>query len=717
MNAKIFGIISLIAIIGLVATANARVIQPGFTPHHASLSDLKAFIAGYIPNAITSDSVFINESVNGYNYTIMQINSSGDNYIVFNMSNLSVNDQSFVLDQATNFKVLRPFLISKYFPNSTVLGSLQFNIRSYQANAQPALADCLQETGLNNFLCPAHYNTTSCIQKTCQSVPICFDALQGRVGKLSVGVPLGFIGGIMNFSWNYTILNTSYNSYYSLSSNITQANIGSNLQQMSGIISTIELLNSTILQDPLFLYTNVTKQRNNCISYQGVQGGPWYCYSTGFCQNPNFNITLLENLQSQISAILSTPISNTSITNIAIRSANYGAQFFEPKYVAGQSATFNALMAATYPKYLSLYNNMTFLASHYQNSSLQSSIAMLAAVELAINQSGINQNFTSAGLLLNNTITNSTKTYGSAAAKYLPLYKSAYNSTSLILLRELDFQVPPTSVSALATQQSAINAKLNGRINASTAASLSAQISSISGQAHSILPPFSPGGTIKAVDGGMLNALLASPTTPVASKLAAAPTYAAAISFFIGIIILLIIYFLTYFRLQKEHKLNMNPGTQRAWMMLFVIMFILVLIYTATTYSYAAGANDFLPASGFVASATAANTIYIMANQSIAYNASVQQCVTALETTIKGFGKTYYYTTFNSNGCTYPGNSSITGSACVNKIYSSYDPTIIINPGSNSTIVYKGLYGDTLYVTGTAASGTACPLNAVARVV
>jgi hypothetical protein len=705
------------ALLFLLAASMVMVTVGASSPpvNRATLTTLKNFIAAYVPGQIITSSVFINESVGGYNYTIMQLNGTGDNYIVFNATNLTINNRSFVLDLPTNFKVLTPYLVKKYYPSSNAIANLTNTLKNYQKAAQPPLSDCLHLTGLDSYTCPTSVNYTTCVQSTCQGVPVCAEVLAG------VGTQSPFARGIYNFSLAYSSLNSSYASYYALAASLAPQTISTVLPQLSSIATNISTISSVLVQNPIFpTPINITAQAQQiCPNYMSG-GGPWYCYALGFCELTSFNATMLSNLQAQINALQSLPLTNATIENIAIQASNNGASYFEPKYIEQQSTIYNITLGPVILTYNSLLTNMSFLSLRYQNASMQASIAALQGTYASISSKGINQNYTTAKKTLQSAITNSIATYNKVKSKYVPLYMSAYNNTSLILLRELDYKVPPSYVSVLAQQQASINQQLNGMITANVAASLSSKESSINSQAMTLLPPFSIAASIKAVDGGILDSLLSSPTTPIATKIATAPLYAALISFIIGVVILAVIYLATYFRLSRKHRLNTNPTVRRAWSFLFILLFVIVLIYTYTTYAYAQGANNFLPVSGFTAASSQSNTIYIMVNQSIASSSSytsVQQCVSALEKTLQHYGKTAYNGTFSGSSCTLPSNTAITGVSCFNYLFANGKPTIIIDQGSNSTITYSGLYGYSLYATGTAAQGNACALNAVAQVV
>ncbi|MCL5093023.1 MAG: hypothetical protein M1128_00975, partial [Candidatus Marsarchaeota archaeon] len=57
--------------------------------------------------------------------------------------------------------------------------------------------------------------------------------------------------------------------------------------------------------------------------------------------------------------------------------------------------------------------------------------------------------------------------------------------------------------------------------------------------------------------------------------------------------------------------------------------------------------------------------------------------------------------------------ASIDGSACYNRILGSNEPMVLLSPGSNSSIVYRGMYGTVLYANGQAASNASCYLNKI----
>ncbi len=711
MSRSIYIIVAvlLLAFSGVTLAASGKVILPTNT--------LGGFLAQYVPLGIVINSTFVNQSYGSYTYTIMQINGSNSTILLVNTTN---NAFSFVLNSSTAYDVLLPYYSAKYYPQNSTIDNLSASIQSYRAQSMSALQSCLDITGFSNYVCPPNSNTTSCLSITCQRVPICWDTMQGKTpGGKYTGIPLGFFGGLMNFSANYYEFNSTYNQYLSLSEGIDLQDIGTSLPQMQNLLSSLSYYSHQIVDNPIMpepSNLSVSFLTNACSPYLGSSGGPYYCYSIGLCPDPNFNYTVLNSTESQINGLLTLPISSSSAQNASSQAVINAESFYEPIISAHETTLLNAFLNSTAVPYNSIVANLTFMSTRYKNSSISTALASLTAIYQGIKSAGISQNLTIANKTLRSAMSNASKVYQKAGQKYSSVYQEAVNSTAIILLRELDYQMPPPSLSALAAQQSSINLELNAQVNSSQLSRISSQASSLSANAKALLPPISASSTIKAVYGGAIDAMLASPLTTLSSKTDAAPLYASLLTFAIDMVVLVVIYLLTYHRLKAKKKLNLNPRVQRAWNFLFMFLFVLVLVDAIFTYSYAQKANAFLPASGFIAAVEPSNAIYIMTNSSIASNTLVQQCVSALKSDLSSTDQvahvTVYVLNFTNLGCTYPSNASLTGTACFNHIISSNKPVIIMNPG-NSSIVYRGLYGYTLYASGAATYGYACPLNEV----
>ena len=160
----------------------------------------------------------------------------------------------------------------------------------------------------------------------------------------------------------------------------------------------------------------------------------------------------------------------------------------------------------------------------------------------------------------------------------------------------------------------------------------------------------------------------------------------------------------------------MTPRVRRAWTILFSILALLVLVATGITYSYANQANQFLPVSLFLGNVKSSGSVVVFLNSSIANNASLGQCLTSLNITLHSQKKNMTTLKESNYACTSTIAGNLTGTKCFDRIVASGLPVIMVTSLANGSITHKGLYGNILYVNGTAAEGAACPLAAIIRV-
>ena len=676
---------------------------------HASInSTLGAFLGAYVPNAVIANSSYIRASIGQHSYTIMQINSSGNNYVLINTS---VQPYVFVLDNSTADAALRSYLLGLYYPNQSTVSGLSSSMDAFINQSRSSLNDCLTETGLQSFLCSASTNHTTCLQNSCQTVPICTRVLN----KFGPSSP--FTSGLINFSIQYGTLNTSFREYQALASGINQSNIGSSLQQMDSLAYQIGTISHKLPLNPLFPSpTNMSAQQitSICANY-GSNNGPWYCYAVGFCASPDSNYTPLNRAEGQINYLLSTPVSNSSMQHIAEQATANADSYYLPVFNATASAQFNAELGSTFVAYNSLTANMSFVLSRYSNASLSSALSNLTAVHDEVIAGGLTQNFTAAQKELSSAVANALVVYNKDGAGFLDLYSAAFNSTALIAIQEFNYRQGgvPFSVANLAAKQASVNSKLQGTINTSYLNSASQQILSLNSQARSLGAPFSFESMTKALYSGFASSLAYSANTPAVAQMASAPLYSPILPLVIGIIFVVLIYLFTYHRLNVKKKLKLTPSVKRAWMVLFIVLAILVVLASALTYGYAVGANSFMPVSSFLSSMQGANTIYILENNTLLSNGSVGQCASSIAATLASEHKTVYRLNFTGYACTT--QTGTTGTTCFNKILASGLPTIVLTAG-NSTISFKGFYGDTLYASGSVLQGGTCLLGNIIRV-
>ncbi|MGC8622614.1 MAG: hypothetical protein ACP5SJ_03825 [Candidatus Micrarchaeia archaeon] len=655
-------------------------------------SSFSAFIGKYLPSSIMSSSSFYSQAVGNNTYIVIK---TGNSYIV---ANVTGGKYSILVNSSSIYPVLHLFLIRVYFPNETIFSNMSADMHSYVSQASPSINDCLVETGLVQYNCTLGNECFSC-----EAVPVCRKVLSATGGPSE---PFGI--GIMNFSSSYRAFNSSYNSFVSLLSGINSSNFGARLPLLQSALAEISSVSSSMPQNPIFpLPSNFNPaQFRNCTAGYPSSSQPWYCDSVGFCRTISFNSTLLSTIKGQLSSLASLPITNSSIKAESAASAQLASSFVEPVIKSELTAEFNAFINATYPKYNSTVKEASFIASKLSNSSLSYELSSLEAQFAQIRNASISQNISQANASISNSISKLNVLVSKLSSEYMPVYNASLYNTMLITFHELDYASVPYSLAKLAAQEQSINSELSSQINSSALSSLAAEVNSIKASAYSYAPAFSMPEFVKSIDGGAITALLAGSSASIPSKISTAPIYAGAISFAIGIVVLLFFYSLTYGRLKKKHKIRLTHRTKRTWKLLFVLLFALVLIYAYATYAYAAGANSFLPISYFVGAVKSHSVVLIALNASAPINLSTAACATSLQSTLSSMGKVARIISISNYTCTISNaTETITGKACYNDLLASGTPIILL--GANYT-AYKGLYGNIMYVGNGLASGSSC---------
>jgi uncharacterized membrane protein YidH (DUF202 family) len=656
-------------------------------------AQLHSFLSQYVPNSTIDSSSYYNASIGQDSYVIIQQGTYS--YAVVN----TTKGYSFVLNNQTAFLVLRPFLLSQFYPSNSEINYLNNTLHAFETEANPPLADCLTETGLVQYTCT---NANSCF--SCSAVPVC------RKAMAQTGGPSGTLGlGIMNFSYYYGILNGSYRSYYSTLSSMNQSNIATSLARLSGIVSDISSVSSTMPNNPIFPLpaSFPPSELSSCNSYSATSA-PWYCQSLGFCEATTFNATALSSLQSSIAALQAMPLSNSSIYSIAANATEAARQYMQPLIIK----QFNGVINSTYGRYNSTIRNATSLLSKFSNQSLANSISALEADFSMLKAYNTSRNASYYNQSIEALLSNVSVLYSSVHSSYAALQSLAANNTAAILSSELNYKNVPQGLSSIASEQQSINAQLASGINSSQYQSMYANLVSIK-QRFSALGPISLASAVKGIDGYPITQLLSGSGATVQQKISTTPAYAFLISLLIAIVIILVVYMGTFHRLKRKRKLRLHPRARRAWILLFVAMAAIGVAYALVTYSFAQSANAFLPMSGFLNSVSSHSTVYIAFN-GVAVNSSIVNCSDSLRQTLVGEGKVVHVITISNYSCVSAG-SSASGAGCFNSILASGDPVIVMG-GSGSGISYKGMYGYTLYASGYPASGSYCVLNDIFKV-
>ncbi|MGC8651661.1 MAG: hypothetical protein ACP5UH_00190 [Candidatus Micrarchaeia archaeon] len=659
-------------------------------------ASLVQYLHIYMPNSTISSYSMHNESIGGNAYTIMQ---HGISFIVVNATH---GNYSMLTNATQIYKALRPYVLSVYAPSKSVLASLNASMSNYEAQAAPPLDDCRIETGLNYYTCNA---TNGCF--SCQTVPICSYWLP------DYGGPTGVMGlGIMNFSAKYGNLVANYSAFYNALHNASVDPYAS-ISAMKNALSNISHIATVLPQNPIFPVPQNFSASNfsSCPSYLAPTQEPWYCVDIGMCEYTTFNSTLLQSMQNTVQQLSMLPLSNASIMQLSANASNLAYAYIAPVVRAKETAAFDAFLNATMPKYNSTLFNAQALLSRINNATLNESVSKLVATFAAIKKLGINQSIALANTELLASISNVTGLYSKLDALYAPLNSSISSASVAAIRDQLDFRHVPPELAKLSAEQQGIALELMQGVSSSSLQAMLANESAVSkGIAAFSGTPFTFGALVKDFDGGIVSYMLYSPTGSVSAKIAASPAYAALLSFIIGVIIVLLVYSLTYARFKKRKKIKLNRRVRRSWSIVFIVLFILVLIYTYATFAAAQSANAFLPFSMFASRLHSAHSAAIIVNDSGSFNAAQLLCAASLQKSLQSEGKSVAILAAQNYSC-ISANASLSGVQCFNKLLAAGTPIIHLGSGSPSYIAYKGVYGNMLSAQGNATYGSGCTLG------
>ena len=667
-----------------------------------------AFLDTYMQHSAINGSIYYNQTIGNNTYVAMLLPQGRNNFIIVNTSG---NSYSFVLGNSTALAVLRPVVLLRYYPNSTTLGKLNAYMLSFQQTAEPPLADCIVETGLNTGLTCTIAN--SC--QSCQVVPVCRKFIaatnnyNASTSPTTPATPTNLaVVSIANFSVAYSNLNSSYNSYFSLLSKINPDNAYQSFQLLQVSVKRLSNISTALPHNPLFPVPQGFSPSNfsTCTSYV-TSKAPWYCNAVGYCRAASFNSTKLYLVSALLTNLVALPLSNTSITAISENATLRGFSFLEPSLQQGLAAVIDA----NYGMYNATTVNATTLLSVYYNASLLSALTALQGTFTKLVSYDFHINASTYNSMLASQFSNLSLIYIPLNAQHNTLQAIATNNTALVLQRELEYQSEPASLASLAYSQQSINDLLVSGVNSSQYAAVYAQLKSVQSGLNAIGAPTSMPALIKRIDGGIVGGILAGSNAPVPSKLSAAPLYVFLLTLAISIAVILAIYLGTYHRLKRRNRLRLHVAAKRAWVILFIVLFIVGVAFSYLTSAYAAQANAFLPIDGFTSQVASHNTLVIAFNtNAAAANQSIRQCAATVNDTLSDLNKTVDAIVIQNYTCI--GSNPY----CFDQLLASGQPVIVLSQSPASSVTYKGMYGQTLYASGEAASGSSCYLNGILNV-
>ncbi len=451
------------------------------------------------------------------------------------------------------------------------------------------------------------------------------------------------------------------------------------------------LNHSTILPPPAGFNFSLYR---TCSPLQAFTTSPWYCQETPLCTRPNFDQGAINNITSQVAYLEALPLSNTSIGKIADNSSKATYTYVQPVILKQETTQYDGFLNSTYPLYNSTVKNASALISKVSSPLIDIQLSNLESNFSYFMNEGPNSNIAQENASIQSMIKKLGATYASLSAAYAPLYSLYINNTAKINANKLDFQSPPKATLALEKQEAAVNAQIAAGIDNSSIPTITAELTAINDNLSRLPSPFSLSSFAKGTDSWFASPLAAAVSPSIAGRDGAAPAFAALLSLIIGIVIAALFYYFTFYSLVKKHKLRRTRKTMMAWMYIFGAIFLIIIVYAVVTYLVAAGANTFLPFSGFASSFRSSNTISV-----VAYSNSTIQCANALKAAFPS--KNIAVNT--SVSC------SLESGTCLANL-ASKGPVIVMST-LNSSSIYKGFYGSVLYANSGIASGSSCAIK------
>ncbi len=655
---------------------------------------LSSFLSAYMSNATISQFSFYNLSLNGSSY-VVAASSNGTTY-------LAIGSTGGKYALLANASAINPVLTSYFsqYENLSAVSYLNTAMQNYRNRISANLSDCITETGIN----PPKTNNVSQAELGCQSIPNCNKAMGGAGG---FGTASPFSLGIQNFSVEYWTLNNSLNSYFSLVHNINASNAGDSLSGIGSDISNISAVSSEISTNPIFPPPgNVDFSKCNIAALPTQQ--PWYCVAIPYCSYPSFNSTLLSTISSTQQQLTASIPSKAKIAVFSSASAQAASSYIIVANSKINAPAYYAFLNTTYPTYNSLVASALALLTKSPDTNLSSALVQLNASFKAILSNGVNVSIGTETTGFNSVLSSFVSSYNAANLSFAEASSYTSNYTLDAVAAQLNYRHIPPKLAELAAQLQALDLQTGTGSNATAVQAAIPELRVIGVQLGVYVPLTTIGYLIKLADGWFINAALAGSNSPVPSKIASAPTYAALLSFLIGLIILILIYLSTHHRLARHHKLRRDRRSAAAWAFLFVFIFVLVLIYTYGTYAYAKAANNFLPFAYFTGYLHSSKAAYIVLNGSAAYsNPGITACAGAIASVLTSQNKSVKTIQATNYSCVAGGTVSPLGVGCIDTALSAGTPVVSLSQ-FGSGIVYKGLYGTMLYASGANATGSSC---------
>ena len=665
-----------------------------------SAASYTAVLAKYnVTGSVANILVPVQLSMHGDNYTLLYLH--GNPYMLSNDTN-----GTLVFGSSEAFSVAGSYIISQGL-NSSYIGSAKAAMQNYESSSSTAINECAQITGLAGTIGVSFTCTLANGCESCTAIPACKKVL------VKTGGPSEAFGlGIAQFETQYANLTSDYAEFYTAISTISPQNAETNLAELQGAFSGISSITRSIYQNPVFPPTaNVSGLFGQCrlpanlsqFSNFSLKNAPWFCNAIGYCPLTTYNYSALGSISSLISSISTLPITNSTASKVTANLSNNDYSYYEPILYRQKGAEYAKILNTTLLGYAKLINESESLSAHISNYTFITALAVLQKSYANLSANYVNINLTAYNKTLSLQLKNLTNAYVSSSVTYSSIKTLAAANTRTIITYQLDSNPLPQKLAALTFSQYSINNQIASKVN--NTKSTYASLQSINASLHTLSPnvPFLP-ELVRASDSGIVTSIEAGLSASYASKVAAAPYYAALISLIIGLILLGIL-FIEYRRLNARHKIHMKPRARKNWRIIFGLALLFLMIYVASTYYYAASANTFTPVSAFLSSAGAAKATYIISNGS---SSGIANCSKSISAAMLSKGKEFTAVNVSSAGL-----CSISGfvgnvSSCIDHITAAGSPVILLSIGNSSSIKAYSFYGSSLSVSGSPSFMNEC---------
>jgi hypothetical protein len=650
-----------------------------------SLQNVNQLLSGYnVSASLLSSMKLVNFTYSSKNYVGMYDISGNLDFLV----NVSSSNYSLVLNATTVYNIIRNYTIGNTL-NLTNFGALSANMHRYENSSSGPINDCLVETGLSNGATCTAANYCA----ACQFIPNCkkvMDATDGFAGL--------FGKGVMQFENDYDVLNKSFSTFYSLISGINKNNVATNLAHINSAFANISSITQRIYKNTIFPPTaNVTPDLiAGCSSYINQSAAPWYCSSLGYCENVNYNYTLLAYIKTQLNGINSLPFSNTQILQLAQNATKTEMNYAYPALSKQKLALLDEMLNTTLPNYGTLINNSIVLLSHMNNGTLTRDLLILESNYTNIVKNYFTINLTQAKRTLAVEFANLSSIYGTLNSTYSSVLSIAENNTAKILELQLSNSGGSQDLGSLAFSELKLNSEITAS-NMTNTTGIGSKLGALSSKLSSYsTSPITFAEIARGVDGAFIRGIARSFSLSYSSGVSLAPVIGSLLSLIIGALFIL---FVVIFRshLKRKHKLIVNPKTAKNWHSVFIFLVLCVVLYVEITYSLLSYANSFAPFGAFKNAYSSSSSVVVAINGTPTSGEYI--CTSKINAQAQREGKSVQLVQF-SNGLCKAGNTTVSVDSCMNSYAEANMPVIVLSYNTQDKLNLYSLYGTVLSASG-----------------